>query len=132
MDIPGTKGYSEQADKLIPAYESVSFEKIYQQVGHLFPKSPADVLDIGSGTGRDAAQFAKMGHRVVAVEPTDVLREYAIAHHTSPNIIWLNDGLPKLPKLLHLDRQFDLVTMTAVWMHLDENQRRQAMPKIAS
>jgi hypothetical protein len=31
-------------------------------------------LDIGAGTGRDAAGFAALGHRVLAVEPTAALR----------------------------------------------------------
>jgi protein-L-isoaspartate O-methyltransferase len=37
------------------------------------------VLDIGSGTGRDAAGLAAMGHSVVAVEPTAELRIGAAA-----------------------------------------------------
>jgi hypothetical protein len=57
------------------------------------------------------------------------MREIAMRLHPSPGIEWLDDGLPEL----HLVRDrapFDLVLMTAVWMHLDEAQRAQAMPNV--
>jgi protein-L-isoaspartate O-methyltransferase len=96
------------------------------------PDAPCSVLDIGSGTGRDAAAFAAMGHRVVAVEPTDALRTHAETTHRSSRIEWLDDGLPDLNVVLARGETFDLVMLTAVWMHLDMPQRRQAMPRVAS
>ena len=99
---------------------------------HLIPAQPSRVLDIGSGTGRDAAWFASQGHRVVAVEPTDALRIPATVLHPSPRIDWLNDSLPDLAALQARGETFDLVMLTAVWMHLDEAQRRQAMPNVAA
>src|SRR5436853_52075 len=83
---------------------------------------PGWVLDIGSGTGRDAAALAAMGHRVIAAEPTDEIRVRAAALHPSPQIEWLDDSLPDLRHALGLGRQFDVVMMTAVLMHLDEPQ----------
>ena len=99
---------------------------------HLIPAVPGRVLDIGSGTGRDAAWFAGRGHSVVAVEPTDAMRLPAMALHPSPRIDWLNDSLPDLAALQARGETFDLVMLTAVWMHLDEAQRRQAMPNLAA
>jgi SAM-dependent methyltransferase len=104
----------------------------HRAVLHLIPAAPSSVLDIGSGTGRDAAWFAAQGHRVVAVEPTDALRLPAMALHPSPRIEWLNDSLPDLASLLARGESFDLVMLTAVWMHLDAQQRRHAMPNLAS
>jgi SAM-dependent methyltransferase len=99
----------------------------------LFPKPPASVLDIGAGTGRDAAALAARGHKVVvAVEPTAALREAGQKLHAAHKIKWLDDGLPELDKVLDLDRRFDLVLITAVWMHLDKDQRAAAMPSVAS
>jgi SAM-dependent methyltransferase len=89
------------------------------------------VLDIGSGTGRDAAAFAATGHRVVAVEPVAEMRSRAVALHPAPNIEWLDDSLPDLTLLIARRQRFALVMLTAVWMHLDEQQRAAAMPKIA-
>jgi SAM-dependent methyltransferase len=99
---------------------------------HLIPQTPCRVLDIGSGTGRDAAWFADMGHRVVAVEPTDAMRLGAMSLHRSSRIEWLNDCLPDLTVLRNCSQVFELVLLTAVWMHLDANQRRRAMPNVAS
>jgi len=40
--------------------------------------------------------------------------------------------LPDLNSLLARAETFDLVMLSAVWMHLDASQRRHAMPKVAS
>ena len=86
--ISGTEGYSKEAEQLLVRYESYSFDDVHSDVLHLLPGIPGVVLDIGSGTGRDAAHFAKIGHRVVAVEPTDELRVPASRLHPSPSIDW--------------------------------------------
>jgi hypothetical protein len=71
------------------------------------------VLDIGAGTARDAAGFAMLEHRVVAIE-TAALRTEARILHPSPNIEWLNDSLPDLTSLVGRGDTFDVVTLTAV------------------
>jgi len=130
--VSGTEGYAEEADELVQRYESTSFAQVHRSVLHLIPTAPCWVLDIGSGTGRDAAALAAMGHRVVAVEPTAEMRIRAAALHPSQQIEWLDDSLPDLAQVTQLGGQFQLVMLTAVWMHLDEPQRRRAMPRVAS
>lgn len=63
MAIAGTEGYTENADSLIARYESVSCAEKYKSVLHLtpIPKKVSDVLDIGAGTGADAAWLAAAG-----------------------------------------------------------------------
>lgn len=129
--VSGTEGYADEAEELFRLYESISAADAHRAVLHLIPASPASVLDIGSGTGRDAAWFADLGHRVVAVEPTSAMRIPAMALHPSRRIEWLDDSLPDLA-LLRARAPFDLVMLTAVWMHLDTAQRRQAMPNVAA
>lgn len=60
------------------------------------------------------------------------MRIPAMALHPSPHIEWLNDNLPGLASLQKRGETFDLIMLTAVWMHLDKAQRRQAMPNVAS
>jgi SAM-dependent methyltransferase len=128
----GNEGYTEEADALTRQYESVRFVDVHAPVLHLLPTVPSDVLDIGAGTGRDAAALVGMGHRVVAVEPTAALRDRAALLHPSTHIEWIDDSLPHLPRLMRREDQFDVVMLTGVWIHLDPQQRRDAMPRVAS
>jgi len=128
----GTEGYADEAEDLLRLYEAIPATDAHWAFLHLIPTTPSRVLDIGSGTGRDAAWFAAQGHRVVAVEPTDAMRIPAMALHPSPQIEWLNDSLPDLAGVRARGESFDLVMLSAVWMHLDAEQRAQAMPNLAS
>ena len=129
--VLGTEGYAEEVESLVRRYESISFADVHRAVLHLIPRAACRVLDIGSGTGRDAAALAVMGHRVIAVEPTAELRIRAAALHPSLQIEWLDDSLPDLTHVIGRGEQFGLVMVTAVWMHLDKQQRRRGMPRIA-
>ena len=126
------EGYARQAPDLLRRYESVTFATAHRAILHLIPCEPCDVVDIGAGTGRDAAALAEMGHRVVAVEPTAEMRSGAMALHPSPRIEWLDDRLPDLALLTARGETYDLVMLTAVWMHLDKKQRRRAMKNVSS
>jgi SAM-dependent methyltransferase len=132
VQVSGTEGYADEAAELFKRYESIPAADAHRAARHLIPAAPCSILDIGAGTGRDAAWFAGQGHRVVAVEPTDALRLPAMALHPSPQIEWLNDSLPELALVRTRGESFDLVMLTAVWMHLDAPQRRRAMPNLAA
>jgi SAM-dependent methyltransferase len=132
VQVSGTEGYADEAEDLFKRYEGIPAADAHRAVLHLIPAAPSRVLDIGSGTGRDAAWFASLGHRVVAVEPTDAMRLPAMALHPSPQIEWLNDSLPELALVRRRGERFDLVMLTAVWMHLDAQRRQRAMPHLAA
>ena len=129
--ITGTENYAEEAPELLKRYESISFADQHRSVIHLIPTVPGRVLDIGAGTGRDAAGFG-----VWTLGPcrrTDrELRRGAMLLHPSPMIAWVDDSLPDLAAVRARGEAFDAVMLTAVWMHLDELQRRQAMPNVAA
>jgi SAM-dependent methyltransferase len=127
----GTEGYGETADALVEHYEEVSFAEVHRATLHLLPTTPSRVLDVGAGTGRDAAALAELGHSVVAVEPTPELRAHGQRLHRAAAITWIDDALPDLDKVHALGERYDLVLLTAVWMHLDLSQRERAMARIA-
>ncbi|MGR4868359.1 class I SAM-dependent methyltransferase [Variovorax sp. LARHSF232] len=129
---PGTQGYAEQAAELIPRYQAISFLEHHQAEMHLLAGRPGRVLDVGAGIGVDAAWFASQGHSVVAVEPTEAFRLAAMRLHASPSIEWLDDALPKLDRVRERGQMFDTVMLSGVWMHLDERERRDGMPRLAS
>lgn len=128
----GTDGYASEADALVRQYESLSFADVHRHVLHLLPRPPAHALDIGAGTGRDAAGLADLGHLVTAVEPTAALRLRAEQLHPSPRIEWIDDSLPDLRAISSRGGSFDVVMLTAVWMHLDAAERIRAMHVVAA
>jgi SAM-dependent methyltransferase len=128
----GTEGYAQTADTLVGQYESIAFADVHKTILPLLPKPPGRVLDIGAGTGRDAAGFAALGYTVTAIEPTAALRHHAMRLHPSPRIEWLDDSLPDLSVISGRGEAFDIIMLTAVWMHLDALQRRTAMPGVAA
>jgi SAM-dependent methyltransferase len=132
IKVSGTEGYAEKAESLVKQWQNISFADQHKPVLHLIPEVPSRILDVGSGVGVDAAAFAAMGHAVVAVEPVDELRVAGIEQHPSSKIEWIDDSLPDLAILLSRSETFDVVMLTAVWMHLDEQQRSRAMPSVSS
>jgi|TARA_R110002072_G_scaffold517_8_gene3179 SAM-dependent methyltransferase len=124
------QGYAAASASLIRKFDAISSVELYAPVRHLLPEKPSRIVDIGAGTGRDAAWLASQGHDVVAVEPVAAFREAGRARHRSPRIAWLDDSLPNLTRLGACDRSFDLVVLSAVWQHLDDGQRRIALPKL--
>ena len=80
-------------------YESIGFADVHGDILHLFPTTPSHVIDIGAGTGRDAAAFAERGHSVTAVEPTPELRAEASACMPTWPITWIDDSLPDLDRV---------------------------------
>lgn len=130
--IPGTAGYGAHAAALADQYEGLSFAQLHGDVLHLFPAAPSRVLDIGAGSGRDAAALARLGHQVTAVEPTAELRAEGQRRHAALALDWVDDHLPHLQRVRALGRRFDLVLLTAVWMHLDAAERAAGMPALAA
>jgi SAM-dependent methyltransferase len=128
--VSGTEGYGETAAERFKQYESIPFVHVHRDILHLFPTTPSQVIDIGAGTGRDAAALADLGHTVTAVEPTLELRSEAQRLHRQP-IIWIDDSLPDLDRVHALRQRYDVVMLTAVWMHLDQAQRERAMARVA-
>ncbi|MEV7360275.1 class I SAM-dependent methyltransferase [Kitasatospora sp. NPDC091276] len=125
--LSSTAGYAEAAEELAVQYESVTFAEVHADLLHSYPPPPAAVLDVGAGTGRDAAALAALGHPVVAVEPTAELRSVAERLHAGSGVRWVADALPELPRLSAGAERFDLVLLTAVWMHLAPAERPLAM-----
>ncbi|WP_246033388.1 class I SAM-dependent methyltransferase [Streptomyces hundungensis] len=128
--LSSTAGYGEAADTLVEQYESVSFADVHRDVLHLFPVRPSAILDIGAGSGRDAAALARQGHMVVAAEPTAELRALGQRIHGDRKFEWVDDSLPEMRMLRSRAQRFDLILLTAVWMHLDALQRALAMKSI--
>ena len=112
-----TRYYDSHAAALLARYDGRNANDVHADwaPSHL-PEKPGFACDIGAGSGRDANWLAAKGWEVVAVEPS-ALRDLA-APKTHPRVVWLNDALPGLRALRGLGRRFDLILLSAVWMHV--------------
>ncbi|MCX7931704.1 MAG: methyltransferase domain-containing protein [Rhodovarius sp.] len=125
---PYHRGFREFAE----AYEAFGFADIHADAMPFLPAPPGLVLDVGAGSGRDAAWFAARGFEVIAVEPAANLRGEAARLHPSPATRWFDDRLPSLAAVHRLGLAFDLIWLSGVWMHLPPEERRRAMRRLAT
>jgi len=120
-----------EAVKLCRQYESVEFRRVHECWLSLIPLNASTAIDIGCGSGRDADGLAKIGLRVLAVDSSADMLHQAKLLHPNPKIEWLLDSLPELTVVLRKDREFDLILLSAVWMHLPVLQRSCAMSNLS-
>lgn len=130
--MPTIPHYEHNAQQLVDQYESLAFEIVHAGLLDLLPPPGKTILDVGAGSGRDAAWFASRGYDVVAVEPSDAMRTRARALHQSTRITWIDDSLPDLPQVRRLGLTFDLILLSAVWMHIPPTSRERALRKMAT
>jgi SAM-dependent methyltransferase len=127
---PSVSWYDAHAPELIGRYEAIDPAKLHGWLLGLVPATPGTVLDIGAGTGRDAAWFARQGHDVIAVEPSGSMRAEGQRLHTDQRVRWIDDNLPELSALGRLGISFDLVMINAVWQHVAPSDREGAFRKV--
>jgi SAM-dependent methyltransferase len=124
--------YEQHAARLAGQYESLDFNEVHSGLLDLLPPAGGVVLDVGAGSGRDAAWFAANGYEVVAVDPSDAMLAQARQLHPSDKIRWLSDSLPDLARVPRLGLRFDLILLSAVWMHIRPEDRQRSLRKLAT
>lgn len=121
--------YERHAREVAASYESLDAEKLQDWLQDFLPAKGGRVLDVGAGSGRDAAWLVHRGHQVVAVEPSPAMRVEASKHHGSLNIQWEDERLPDMPRASS-QGPYDLILLSAVWMHVAQVQRKRAFRKL--
>lgn len=124
--------YNLKAENCFAQYQALSFEKVHQDWLDLLPAKAGLALDVGAGSGRDAAALAARGWDVVAVEPADGLMTLGRQHTQGLVVYWISDTLPQLAQVRALSQTYDLILLSAVWMHLPESMRESAFRVLAS
>ena len=124
--------YDKHASVVAPQYESVDPESLHDWLADLLPQAPAIVLDVGSGSGRDAAWLAEKGYDVIAAEPSKAMRKEAQRLHPAAPVRWVNDSLPALNRMFRGGVSFDAILACGVWMHLSPRQRARAFRKLVN
>lgn len=132
--------YNFHAQSLAEQYLSKPFEQIHCSWLHLlqsFDQQPSlRILDIGAGAGRDSSYLAQRwpntATHVVAVEPANALAEIGQRQTAGLSVQWLNDSLPLLNKVTRQEVNFDLILLSAVWMHIPISDRPRALRKLVN
>ena len=125
-----TSWYDANARAACERYESVASARVHSWLKDLLPSKPATVLDVGAGSGRDAAWLAAEGYDVVAAEPSSGMRAFARAHHAERPIQWIADSLPALNLTFKSGLSFDVILLSAVWMHVAPSDRARVFRKL--
>ncbi len=126
VNIDILQGYERQAPELIARYEKISSKELFRPIKNFLPQKSVTVLDIGAGTGRDAAWFASLSHSVTAVEPVNAFRAAGKKLHETTSIFWIDDRLPDLQNTTAQNKRFDFIVISAVWQHLNNTDRKTA------
>ncbi|WP_158768333.1 class I SAM-dependent methyltransferase [Paraglaciecola sp. L1A13] len=137
--------YNNKVQEIAPQYLSLSFEQVHGNWAHYLPaildKPNATILDVGAGVGRDVSHIANLlakrnqGNnqcRVYAVEPALQMLQTGQNTTQGQNVHWLQDSLPALDKTTRLEISFDLILLSAVWMHIPVSQRSRSLRKLAN
>jgi SAM-dependent methyltransferase len=128
----GSAWYDSRAADLCRRYESLSAASVHAWLADRLPSFCGRALDVGAGSGRDAAWLASRGFDVVAVEPAPNMIAEAQRLHRGSRIQWLDDSLPSLARTVRLGGGFDLILLSAVWMHVALHDRQRAFRKLVS
>lgn len=126
--------YDHDAVELAERYDALDPATLYGHVaGFLRPSGGGGLaLDVGAGSGRDAAWLVDLGHEVVAVEPAEAMRAEGARRHASPGIRWIDDRLPSLDAVHRLALAFDAILVAGVWQHVAPGSRARAFRKLAT
>lgn len=124
--------YDEHAHRLFNQYQSLNFESIHGEWLHHLPEQPGLALDVGAASGRDAKALAERGWQVMAVEPAEKLRTLGQAYTHERDVSWIDDTLPALNRVRQLSQRFQLILVSAVWMHLPPNEQQRALRVLSS
>lgn len=122
--------YHQHAAHFQAQYDSVAAQAVHADwMVLLAEQTPGLALDVGAGSGRDAHWLAQLGWQVTAVEPAQGLRERG-GRTTGDQVRWVDTQLPLLPDLETPTQGYDLILLSAVWMHLPAAERPQAFARL--
>ena len=128
MDTQTLKYYLEHTSELAERYESANVADLHEKLLSCFSKG-ANLLEIGCGSGRDAAFMLGQGYHVTGMDGSKEMINMAVTYHPG-----LKDHLfvKKLPENLTFDIcPFDGIYSIAVLMHFELPAIKLIIKKVA-
>lgn len=123
--------YDKLAQQLFEQYTTTTFKEVHDCWRPYWPIPGDKVLDVGAGIGRDALKMSEFECDVYAVEPSKEMRKLGEAY-TGNKVTWVSDSLPSLTKVVNLGMRFDVILLSAVWMHIPDSSRERAFRKLSN
>lgn len=133
MNKPAIDYFNERAEELARQYNALDRAKVHADLLAALPQGkPLRVLDIGAGSGADAAMFADLGHAVTAAEPAEALAALGKEAFKNKNIKWNTDVLPEMKSVTQAGGGFDVVTSVGVLQYVGKENRVSSLSKMFS
>ena len=129
MDLQTAQYYQANARSCVLRYERAEVGRLHALLRHL-TQPGCRILDIGGGSGRDAAFLATVGCQVTYTDGCEDMVRAALERHPSLNEHARVAAFPLTPGDPLLSEQFDLVLCVALVMHLDDSDFRAAVAQM--
>ena len=130
-DTPiGVAAYEKRSIEEFAYWRDGDFERIHSPLLE-YLKPGLSALDVGSGLGRDSLGLANHGLSVTAVEPWAEALATSKKEMQHPEIQWVSSHLPRLVLPGDVRNNFDVILLSASWMHVPRKLRRLSMHRLA-
>lgn len=124
--------FAAVADRFVEHYRSlrgaVRYQLVSRQLDAHLPPGRLQIVDVGGGAGQQALRLARLGHRVVLVDPSKRMLEKAavaldgLSPQLQARVRLVRAGAEDVPHLL-ADESFDVVCCHAVLPYVDDPVR---------
>ncbi len=121
MDSASVSYYDSNAPELCHKYEAADMSMLKRRLERHLPEAGA-VLEIGCGSGRDAAVLKALGYDVTAVDASAGMCATAVACHPELSDRILCEAMPFADGSPLLSRTFDAVVCVATLMHVPDQE----------
>ena len=120
--------YNAQAGSLCQTYNKLATEDVLPGIASVLPLNRGNAVDLGCGSGRDAFRLAShySFQSVLGVDASiEMIRNAWNANQMAAQISYIEDEMPALQRVKARSQSFDFYLMSAAWMHLDTDERKQ-------
>ncbi len=126
-DVKTMQYYARHADRLVERYEQADVAQLQRRLVKAFEPN-SKILELGSGSGRDAALMLTKGFDVFAVDGAQSMVKQAIRLH--PELSGRLTRLSLPAALPYRGSSFDGVYALAVLMHLSRGGMRASIAEV--
>jgi cyclopropane fatty-acyl-phospholipid synthase-like methyltransferase len=129
MNQTTLKYYEKEGENIAERYESADVSDLHRVLTACF-KLPAHLLELGCGSGRDAAFMTQQGFTVTAIDGSAMMIESALTYHPELSGHLHTIALPD--ELSGISGKFDGIFSIATLMHFSQPQIETILARVNS